>query len=85
MSPEKSLREKIAEIIKECEVGQSLPPSFKYIQSADRILDLVREELPEKERHNHDSIPCYTGYADEGCITCIRNDTIDTMRERMGQ
>lgn len=25
------------------------------------------------ELHTHNSIPCYTGSEDEGCITCLQN------------
>ncbi len=31
----------------------------------------------EKELHNHNSIPSYTDYVEEGCIICVNNLTLD--------
>ena len=43
---------------------------------------LIKPEikLPEKELHRHNSIPCYTDYEKEGCVTCIRNAVIDEIK-----
>lgn len=32
---------------------------------------------PEKLLHKHDSIPCFTGEKDNGCVECIRNKAIE--------
>jgi len=32
---------------------------------------------PEKELHNHNSIPSYTADLEEGCIFCVRNQAIE--------
>lgn len=38
---------------------------------------MVEKVRGMRELHKHNSIPCYTGDENEGCITCVKNKTLD--------
>ena len=52
-------------------------------RKVDQAIQSILQGLREKqELHTHDSIPTYTSEAENGCVTCIRNQCIaDLLRE----
>lgn len=49
----------------------------------NKIYLIHEKDLPEKELHRHDSIPCYVGDEDNGCITCMNNKLIDLIKSKL--
>jgi hypothetical protein len=47
---------------------------------ADYLCEVVEGE---KELHNHNSIPGYIDCVDEGCVVCIKNQALDTIKGKI--
>lgn len=45
------------------------------LKNLERLINM-NIKWPEVELHKHNSLSCYTGAEDEGCVLCIKNKTI---------
>jgi hypothetical protein len=77
MPTHKSARELLEKLVNEAIiVGRPAEIDITLVQLAE----LVRAD---KELHTHDSIPNYTSNANEGCITCIRNQALEHIAQKL--
>ncbi len=42
-------------------------------------VEVVEKVQGLEELHKHNSIPCLTGDEDEGCVTCVKNKTLESV------
>ena len=54
------------------------PPTDINKKAITQALSQIKKIIEgKKELHTHNSIPCYTGDEDEGCVICIGNKKLD--------
>ena len=58
--------------------------SYHTKQEVDDIIHQIVGLLGTEELHTHNSIPGYTDYVEEGCITCIKNQLLADIKKRLG-